>query len=207
MATGVRAQSGRWKCSLFESRRELESQRRQLFEANQIKLDVREYICEADWGWKITFIKNGMQEVAEKLKDWKDAAVRKEILTNNADWKNVLRSTRSGITNSESILLRFWLIEQLSQYHVPHQALITSSSMKPSCEFGMLRNTRDDMGVPGNVFDCYSLHHAAFIGTCAQGMTNPSHLSSKMHLQKFPDQTKFQSWIVNFRAAVCARAE
>ena len=35
--------------------------------------------CVADWGWRIIFIKNAMQEVAEKLKNWKDAALRKEI--------------------------------------------------------------------------------------------------------------------------------
>ena len=79
----------------------------------------------------------------------------------------------SGITCSESVersstkstrtigvhwrfenLLRSWLTEQLWQYHVPHQALITSSSRKPSRESRMQRNTRDDMSAPGNVFDC-----------------------------------------------------
>ena len=29
---------------------------------------------------------------------------------------------------------------------------------------------------------------------------------SEMHLQKFPDQTDLQSWIVNFRVEVCAKA-
>ena len=38
--------------------------------------------------------------------------------------------------------------------HVPHQALITSSSRKPTCEFRVHRNTREDMCIPGNVFDC-----------------------------------------------------
>ena len=37
--------------ALTESQRELESQRQQLLEINgQIKLNVREYICVADWG-------------------------------------------------------------------------------------------------------------------------------------------------------------
>ena len=40
--------------------------------------------------------------------------------------------------------------------HVSHQALITSSSRKPSREVGMPRNTREDMSIPGNVTDCYS---------------------------------------------------
>ena len=28
-----------------------------------------------------------------------------------------------------------------------------------------------------------------------------------MHLEFFPDQTEFQSWVVNFRAEVCAKAK
>ena len=38
-------------------------------------------------------------------------------------------------------------------------------------------------------------------------MTIPSYLSSEMHLQKFSDQTEFQSCIVNFRAEVYAKAK
>ena len=159
------------------------------------------------------------------------------------------------------------LTEQLWRTCVPHQALITSSSRKPSRDIGMLRNTREDMSITGNVFDCqhvrrdpdelrndsrnlatllgilrtegieksesgeplqstplscssnvqtkslnggkclmFMTNRAVGIGTCVEGMTIPSYLSSKMHLQKFPDQTTFQSWIVNFRVEVCAKA-
>ena len=38
-------------------------------------------------------------------------------------------------------------------------------------------------------------------------MINPSHLSSEMHLGKFPDNTEFQSWIVDFRTEVCSKAK
>ena len=38
--------------------------------------------------------------------------------------------------------------------YVPHQALTSSSSRKPSREVGMLRNTRENVSIPGNVFDC-----------------------------------------------------
>ena len=41
----------------------------------------------------------------------------------------------------------------LDSTYVPHQALITSSSRKPGREVGILRNTREDMSIPGNVFD------------------------------------------------------
>ena len=60
----------------------------------------------------------------------------------------------SGITNSESLLLRSWLTEHLWHTYVPHQALIAPSSKKPSREVGMPRNTRDNMSISGNVFDC-----------------------------------------------------
>ena len=58
----------------------------------------------------------------------------------------------SGITNSESILLRSWFTEQLWRTYVPHQALITSSSRKPSREVGMPRNTRENMSIPRKRF-------------------------------------------------------
>ena len=38
--------------------------------------------------------------------------------------------------------------------HVPHQALITSSSRKPSGESRMQRNAREEMSIPGSIFDC-----------------------------------------------------
>ena len=39
--------------------------------------------------------------------------------------------------------------------YVPHQPLVTSSSRrKPSRESGLLRKTREDMGIPGSVFAC-----------------------------------------------------
>ena len=51
-------------------------------------------------------------------------------------------------------------------------------------------------------------NHALGIRTCTQsGMTIPSYLPSEMHLQKFPDQTEFQSWIVNFQAGVLRKSE
>ena len=40
-----------------------------------------------------------------------------------------------------------------SRSYVPHQPLITlSSRRKPSCGSGLLRNTREDMSIPGSVF-------------------------------------------------------
>ena len=39
--------------------------------------------------------------------------------------------------------------------YVPHQALVTSSSKKPSRESRMQRNTREDVSFPGSVFDCH----------------------------------------------------
>ena len=37
------------ECALIESQRELESQGKQLLEASQSKLNLRENICVADW--------------------------------------------------------------------------------------------------------------------------------------------------------------
>ena len=114
---------------------------------------AREYICVADWRWRNIFIKNAMQEVAEKLKNWEYAAVRKEIIEKTKMWR-ISYAAWSGITNSESVLLRSWFTEHLWHTYVPHQALITPSSKKPSREVGMPRNTREIKSVSGNVFDC-----------------------------------------------------
>ena len=62
-----------------------------------------------------------MQEVAEKLKNWKDAAIRKKMLKNNKDWNNFLRSM---IRNHEqwvysSTILTHWAV----MTYVPHQVL------------------------------------------------------------------------------------
>ena len=78
----------------------------------QIKLNERAYICGADWGWRTIFIKRAKQEVAKKLKNWKDAASRKKILKEQWRSENLSNAAWSGITNSESILQRCWLAEQ-----------------------------------------------------------------------------------------------
>ena len=51
------------------------------------------------------FIKNAVQEVAEKLKNWKDAAIRKEITPPKKKTKigRISYAAWSGITNGESI--------------------------------------------------------------------------------------------------------
>ena len=117
----------------------------------QIKFNVREHKCVAEWRWRIVFIRNAMQEVAEKLKN------ENTLLSGRKYWEamkigRISYTAWSGITNSESILLRSWLTKQLWRTYVPHQALITSSSRKPSREVGMPRSTRDNMSIPGNVF-------------------------------------------------------
>ena len=51
-----------------------------------------------------TFIKNAVREVAEKLKSWKDAAIRKEITQKKTTKiRRISFAAWSGITNGESI--------------------------------------------------------------------------------------------------------
>ena len=176
----------------------------------------------------------------------------------------------------ESILLRPWLTEQLWRTYVPHQALITSSSIgKASREIGMPRNTRENTRISGNVFDCQQarrdleeLHNDSRNLTTPSGVADMSRILRKEGIEnggseeplqsillpcfsvrarrkslddkislmsmtnmlwvfglvlkwhdnselshlgdasaKFPDQTEFQSWIVNFQVEVCAKAK
>ena len=46
-------------------------------------------------------------------------------------------------------------------------------------------------------------HALGYLDLFSSGMTIPSYLTSEMHLQN----SNFQSWIVNFRAEVCAKAQ
>ena len=133
------------------------------FEAKKFRIRIiqdhsarsaREFFCEADWRWRNIFIKNALQEIAEKLKNWEYAAMEEGNYSRTTKIGRITYATWSGITNSESVLLRSWLSEQLWHTYVPHQALITPSSKKPSREVGMPRNTRENVSIPGNGFDC-----------------------------------------------------
>ena len=80
--------------ALHESQRELESQRQQLLMANHWanKLNVKEYICAANWRWEVIFIGNATREVAKEVKNWKDDAVKRKTQQDNKSWKNVMHS-------------------------------------------------------------------------------------------------------------------
>ena len=108
--------------SLFESQRKLESQRLQFLEdihwTDQVKcvLSRWSWNCEytvANWRWRAVFIKEATQEVAKNLKNWKEAAIKRKILKKQQRLDELSYAAWSGITNSESILLRSWLTEQL----------------------------------------------------------------------------------------------
>ena len=71
--------------------------------------------------------------------------------------------------------------------------------------FILFLSERKTKSLSGRKCPVFVTNHAVGIGTSIQGMTIPSYLSSKMHLQKFPDQTKFQGWIVKFRVKVFAK--
>ena len=45
----------------------------------QIKLSVGECTCVANWRWRAVFTRNAKQEVAKKLKNWEDAAIKKKM--------------------------------------------------------------------------------------------------------------------------------
>ena len=96
----------------------------------------------------------------------------------------------SGITNSEAILLRSWLAEQLRQTNVPHQALITSSSRKPGREVGMPRNARENMSIPGNVFDCQHVRrYSDELYNDSRKMATPSGIADDVE-----DSEKRRNW-------------
>ena len=112
------------------------------------------------------------KKVAKNLKNWKDVAIKRKTLKNSEDWKIFTQPDQESRTASRlrdqvqrlpELLVYiedskiFYDPDSLSSYDsacVSHQALITSSSRKPSRDIAMLRNTREDMSFPGNVFEC-----------------------------------------------------
>ena len=87
--------------ALIELQREHESQWQQ--EAIQSKPNVREYICDANWRWRTMFIKRAMQEVAEKLKNWKRRCLSRGKYRKTTKIGRTSCEAWSGITNSESV--------------------------------------------------------------------------------------------------------
>ena len=117
-----------------------------------------------NWSERIDFIKNATQETAKVLKNYEDAAFRKKTTYPNTDLTNSL-CCRSGIQYSESSQGSNQRITGTGEFHadsgsssgishVPNQPLMTSSSRrKPSRASGLLRDTRNDMGIRGNDFE------------------------------------------------------
>ena len=139
--------------ALTESQRELESQRQQSLKPNHTKLDVREYICVANWRWRIVFIKNAVQEVAEKLNNnFKGRFYQEKYTEKTAKIERISYAAWSGITNSESIFLRSWLAEHVWQYLRSSSSSYYLELKKPSREVGMPRNTRENMNIPGKLW-------------------------------------------------------
>ena len=161
--------------ALFESQRELESQRLQSLQdiqwTDQAQRE-RIHLCSESEDEEPSSPGNATQEVAKKLKNWKDVAIKRKTLKNSEDWEIFTQPDQESRTASRlrdqvrrlpELLVyiedskTFYDLDSPSSYAsacVPHQALITSSSRKPSRDIGMLRNTREDMNIPGNVFEC-----------------------------------------------------
>ena len=139
----------------------------------QTKPSVREFICVVNWRWRTVFTRNAMQEVDRKLKNWGDAAWKAE---NGVTRQKLNDCSMQQDQESRTVSLlqdqiqksqdRMEFIEDSKIFqdldspssfgsaHVAHQALIPSSSKWPSREVGMPRNTREDMSIPGSVYDC-----------------------------------------------------
>ena len=75
-----------------------------------------EYICVANWWWRIIFVKNATQEVAEKLKNWDFAAVRKR---NTEKQRRLEESLTQHDQESRTVSLIFYDPDLLSSYDIP----------------------------------------------------------------------------------------
>ena len=108
------------------------------FEAKKFRTRI-DWVAARAWISKATIIegqsmsRSTSRKLCKKLlRNWR---IEKTLISGRKYWKTrkigiISYAACSGITNSESILSRSWFTEQLWRTHVPHQALITSSSKK-----------------------------------------------------------------------------
>ena len=157
--------------ALTESQSELESQRHQLLEANQSKLNVREYICSRlemkDHLHQESYTRSCREIEALRIRCYQGEILKKQRRSEEFPMEHDQESRTVSLLRDQVRKLqeRLEYIEDTKIFqdpdppssfgsaHVPHQALIASSSRKLSREVGMLRNTREDMSIPGNVSD------------------------------------------------------
>ena len=113
----------------FESQRELESQRRQLSKANQCADQAqreRLHLC-SELEMKDHFHQECYARSCREIEELKRCCCQ-EVITKTTKIGRISDAAWSGITNSESILQRSWLTEQLWLY-------LRSSSSSYSLEF------------------------------------------------------------------------
>ena len=78
--------------------------------------------------------------------------------------------------------------------YVPRQALITSSSRKPSREVGILRNTQESMSIPGHVFDCqHARRDPDELHNDSRNLTTSSGIQRKEGIEKSESEEPLQS--------------
>ena len=161
--------------ALIESQRKLELQRRQLLEANQLQDQVqreRIHLC-SELEMKNHLHQECYARGCQEIEELKRRHIQEE---NEVTQRKMKEKTTQHDQESRTVSLlrdqarrlqeRLEFIEDSKIFQdpdspssfgsacVPHQVLITSSPRKPSRESRMQRNTREDLSIPGNVFDC-----------------------------------------------------
>ena len=131
------------------------------------------------------------------------------------------RNTRQDMSSLRSVLIvnvpeedlnTFTMVQEVWQHHrgFREEKELRKVGVKNHCNQCLYLAFREKLRKKVWTTNCLKsmAHHAAGIGTCTQsGMINPSHPFSEVHLEKFPDHTEVQSWIVNFRTEVCSKAK
>ena len=174
------SERGNSEYALFESQRELESQRRQLLKANQWADQAqreRIHLCGRT-GMKDHLHKESYARSCREIEELKrrcyqeedtEKQRRLEELPTQHDQESrtvsLLRDQARRLQEQLKYIYIYILKTRKSSMifthravvtatYVPHQALITSISRTPGREVGLLRNTQEDMSTRGDVFDC-----------------------------------------------------
>ena len=162
--------------ALFESQRELDSQRHKLLDANQSMLNVR----DSEWVMKDHLHQESHARCCREIGMLRNTREDMSIPGNVFDCQHARRDSDALCNDSRNLATLLGILGTEGIEKIESEEPLLSTPISCSQVRARLKSLN------GGKCPMSMTNHAAGIATCAQGMTIPSYLSSEMHLQKIP---------------------
>ena len=162
--------------ALFESQRELDSQRHKLLDANQSMLNVR----DSEWVMKDHLHQESHARCCREIGMLRNTREDMSIPGNVFDCQHARRDSDALCNDSRNLATLLGILGTEGIEKIESEEPLLSTPLSCSQVRERLKSLN------GGKCPVSMTNHAAGIATCAQGMTIPSYLSSEMHLQKIP---------------------